>query len=1469
MMYAQCLGVCEIGVDTRGREGKDLRPASKVNENHFPEFRNCSNYQPRIKEEEPTGTPVITVHAFDPDEGKAGTITYLFIADSPEQSKFHINPNTGEITTKYMFNRDEPFREKEINVIVRATDDGAPKLEAICLFTVTIEDINDNAPTFDKVSYKESIPKDKKVGSEVMRISATDIDDGLNKEIVYSLSGTGDDYSYFDIDPNTGAVKLKKEISKPTGYIFKIQASATDKNPTEPRSSLVELEIKVIESDKLAPTFDGELPPPVIPLLENETSVIKNIAILRAKSNTEEAAPLFQLVSGKYEEANSRDTFVLKTNAKKDTAYIRYGGSVPLDYEVLKEYTLTVRIENKHSLAATHSFKIRLIDVNDNAPKFKKGATSGQVLENERPGTVVMKVQAIDEDETPEFKKITYELQDLTDLFEIHPETGVITTKKEFDREEKESYNVKVIAKDGAPSAILNNGDPNTGEQVFRIDIADKNDHSPQFEKEKFSAVISEDADVGSNVIELKATDIDAASQIVYSFDSGNEDGAFEIVPETGLIKTKKALDFEKKTNYVLEVKADDGLFNAKCSVEIKITNVNDEYPQFTKMHQEARIVEGDLVSGCIATVEAHDPDVLVGEDQRIVYSLLNNELKEFFRIDTNGCLSLVKPLDRDRPKGREQWQVLIKANDDGGDPTTTKSNVATVMIFVSDVNDNAPILDMPEPVVWRENTPLAKITKLKAIDMDGPDNGAPFTFKLADGASDDIREKFNVVGDYLEARDYFDREVQKFYDVPISISDSGSPTMTGISNLTVIIGDDNDNPMKDGSSSIFVYHLQNSDHDMVIGRVYVEDPDDWDLPDKSFQWEVFNDRPESFSLNEQTGDITMSSKVVGQTYNLRFKVTEDPQSRKFNRHTKTATVEVTVKDIPEEAVRKSGSIRFEGVTAEQFVEKDKDGRSRADKLKTLLADAFNNTEENIDVFTIMYSPVHENTNYLDVRFSAHGSPYYAPEKINKAVVENQDLIKNQLDAKIRMVNIDECLVEKEKCEASCSNVLEILNAPAKVSTNTTSFVGISAFVNASCDCKIEHVTCYNGGTQNPEGTGCTCPEGSFGLNCEQSTISFSGEGWALYPKWEACNETRIVLYIQTSESNGLIFYLGPESVEPVYPFSEDFVALKVDGGTLTLQVDYGSGTLQIEHFPIKVDDNVWHKVEIILSPVNIQLIVDNCNTKQCLFLKPPKGDNQYVNVNGPLQLGGTYMNLKDVSLRRNWLFKPTTSGFVGCIQNFTVNGNPYNLASPSFHQNLQLQCLSSPPAAAFVLNKTFLLTILICLVVLALLFMAVVVHRRKVEDMYKDTDDIRENIINYEDEGGGEGDMTGFDMNVLRLQCDEPMVGKYMNGMLPSIGHDEVPDICGFLDDKKHSVDNDPETLPFDDVRHYAYEGDGNTSGSLSSLASGTDEGDLNFEYLSNFGPRFRKLADMYGEDASDEDSDYPHDHTTSESWC
>lgn len=70
--------------------------------------------------------------------------------------------------------------------------------------------------------------------------------------------------------------------------------------------------------------------------------------------------------------------------------------------------------------------------------------------------------------------------------------------------------------------------------------------------------------------------------------------------------------------------------------------------------------------------------------------------------------------------------------------------------------------------------------------------------------------------------------------------------------------------------------------------------------------------------------------------------------------------------------------------------------------------------------------------------------------------------------------------------------------------------------------------------------------------------------------------------------------------------------------------------------------------------------------------------------------------------------------------------------------------------------------------------------------------------------------------------------VGGYNFGLFQYVSFffsapDDVPDIHGFLDGKKSAVDNDPESVPFDDVRHYAYEGDGNSTGSLSSLASGT----------------------------------------------
>lgn len=161
-----------------------------------------------------------------------------------------------------------------------------------------------------------------------------------------------------------------------------------------------------------------------------------------------------------------------------------------------------------------------------------------------------------------------------------------------------------------------------------------------------------------------------------------------------------------------------------------------------------------------------------------------------------------------------------------------------------------------------------------------------------------------------------FDREEKKIYNIPIKISDRGIPTMTGTSILQVVIGDENDNEMKPGRSSIFVYTYKGESPDMEIGRVYVEDLDDWDLPDKKFKWLKLPH--DNFDLKSETGMITMLQNTKEQTFVLEFEVTE--QGQNIKKHTVNSTVTVTVKEIPEEAVDRSGSIRLAGISAEEFI---------------------------------------------------------------------------------------------------------------------------------------------------------------------------------------------------------------------------------------------------------------------------------------------------------------------------------------------------------------------------------------------------------------------------------------------------------------------------------------------------------------------------------------------------------------------
>lgn len=276
-------------------------------------------------------------------------------------------------------------------------------------------------------------------------------------------------------------------------------------------------------------------------------------------------------------------------------------------------------------MAAVTKVNIIVEDVNDNIPVFIE-TRSGSILENEPIGTPVMQVRAIDSDGTSEHNQVTYELADHTDLFQIDKYTGNITSMAEFDREKKDFYNVKVIATDNSPSALLSTGEHNSGQQVFRIEIADKNDNRPKFTKDRYVAeAVAEDANINELVTQVIAEDVDTgmltfflyltyfyhfficlyffiATQVIYSIVSGNTYDAFSIENTTGKIRVNNKLDYENITQYTLSIKAFDGSQDDFTEVKINIDNVNDNTPVFVKNYTET-IVEEQLIPGCICKV--------------------------------------------------------------------------------------------------------------------------------------------------------------------------------------------------------------------------------------------------------------------------------------------------------------------------------------------------------------------------------------------------------------------------------------------------------------------------------------------------------------------------------------------------------------------------------------------------------------------------------------------------------------------------------------------------------------------------------------------------------------------------------------------------------------------------------------------------------------------------------------------------
>ncbi|XP_042272322.1 cadherin-2-like isoform X1 [Thunnus maccoyii] len=315
-----------------------------------------------------------------------------------------------------------------------------------------------------------------------------------------------------------------------------------------------------------------------------------------------------------------------------------------------------------------------------------------------------------------------------------------------------------------------------------------------------------------------------------------------------------------------------------------------------------------------------------------------------------------------------------------------------------------------------------------------------------------------------------------------------------------------------------------------------------------------------------------------------------------------------------------------------------------------------------------------------------------------------------------------------------------------------------------------------------------------------------------------------------------------------------------------------GTGTLQM--YLMDINDNAPHvfppEVEMCERPdpnaINI--------TASDPDLNPNAGPFAFELANRPLdvrrnwtlsRLSGEYAQLR---LRISSL----ASGIYEVPIMITDSGN-LPMSNTSYLRVKVCQCdhhgdcVDMERIIAAGLGTGAIIAILICIIILLVLVLLFVmwIKRRDKERQAKQLlidpeDDVRDNILKYDEEGGGEEDQD-YDLSQLQqpdaLEPECVKVGIRRLDERPLHHDHQYPlrsaaphpgDIGDFIHEGLKAADNDPTAPPYDSLLVFDYEGSGSTAGSLSSLHSSSSCGDQDYDYLGDWGPRFRKLADLYG---------------------
>ncbi|XP_035983181.1 protocadherin alpha-7 [Fundulus heteroclitus] len=466
-------------------------------------------------------------------------------------------------------------------LLLTALDGGKPPRSGNMTIIVNVSDVNDNPPVFSQELYTVSLKENSPAWTTVIRVNATDLDEGSNGEVIYSFGNDVDARirERFSLNPVTGVIVVAGVIDFEESSRYEIDVQASDKG-TATLNTEKSVIINIVDENDNEPEIEVTSFSHALPEDSKPGTTVALISVKDADSG----------LNGKVMCYINQNLPFLLTPSLQNNMYSLVTKTI-LDREQTSQYNILIVAKDggEPSLRSEKNIKVDVADVNDNIPEFSQNPYTFYIYENNSPGEKIVSVTARDNDEGSH-AIISYTISKdreatnmLTSFLNVNLENGDIVALKSFDFETLKTFRFQVVASDSGTPSLSSNVTVN----VF---ILDQNDNAPVILYPVSSngsaegvEEIPRNVNAGHLVTKVRAYDADIGYNgwLLFSLQEVTDHSLFGLDRYTGQIRTLRSFtETDEAEHKLLILVKDNGnvSLSATATVIVKLVEPKEAF---------------------------------------------------------------------------------------------------------------------------------------------------------------------------------------------------------------------------------------------------------------------------------------------------------------------------------------------------------------------------------------------------------------------------------------------------------------------------------------------------------------------------------------------------------------------------------------------------------------------------------------------------------------------------------------------------------------------------------------------------------------------------------------------------------------------------------------------------------------------------------------------------------------------------